>query len=228
MVQRTGEFLSAHLLVDSTKKMYSATWDKFQHYRATLQPPLPATPIHILDYICHMSDTEHESPARIQSASSAISFFNKSDPQDPTTHPWVKVATRNLHRSQPTSDAYTPVTLSILLRIIDACDRLDTNQCKVDMLKVMFSTMFHGFLRIGEVTLSPHTLQRSDLHLDTDATITFRTYKHHKDSPVSITIRACPLDLYCPVMFLTKYLSSSNFPGLFFKWPDQGGITQSA
>ncbi len=157
--------------------MYAAAWERFQRYSTSLQPPLPplpATPLLILDYIRHMSDTQRETPARIQSALSAISFFHKSAHQDPTAHPWVKVATRNLHRTQPAMDARTPVTLPILHRIIDACDRLDTNQRKVDMLKAMFSTMFHGFLRIGEVTLSPHTLQRSDLHLDAKATITFR------------------------------------------------------
>ena len=227
MVRRTGEFLTTHSLADSTKKMYAAAWERFQRYSSSLQPPLPhlpATPLLILDYIRHMSDTQWESSSRRQFALSAISFFHKSAQQDPTVHPWVKVATRNLHRTHPATDSRTPVTLPILHRIIDACDRLDVNQHKVDMLKAMFSTMFHGFLHIGEVTLSQHTLQHSDLHLDDNATITFRTYKHHKGSPVSLTITAQPDDSYCPVMFLTKILSRGDSQGPLFQWPDQGGL----
>ncbi len=230
MVSRVGEFISRHSLADSTKALYTSLWAQFQRYSGSLNPPqptLPASPVLIIDYIRHLTDVLHEPSSKVQSNLSAIAFFHKASGSQPTYHPWVKLVMRDL-RKNVSPDTRVPVTPAMLRNIIDACDVVTTSDYKVAMLKALFSTMFHGFLRIGEAAVSKHSLQLADLSIDVNASLTFRSFKHHK-TPVTITILANSTDLYCPVKLLTTYLNfRSSKPGYLFCWSDGPGVSFSA
>ena len=73
----------------------------------------------------------------------------------------------------------------------------------------MFGIMFGAFLRIGEVTASPHNLQFHQVQLsEKSVTITFHTYKHHDPSqPVSLSLPIAPGSPACPVHVITRYIS---------------------
>ena len=83
----------------------------------------------------------------------------------------------------------------------------------------MYVTMFLSFLRLGEVTDSPHNIPFSQVLVSPNSVnITLSTFKYHQGKPpVTISIPQSPSSPLCPVLLLTRYIHvRGSRPGLFF------------
>ena len=116
-------------------------------------------------------------------------------------------------------DARLPITLPILVRIMQASNSFCISQYQSSMFKTMCSLAFFVFLRIGEITVSNRqSINNNLLQLGQvsrqccgsgnvlSLVITFTTYKHHcNQNPFSIVLRR---QLHaCPVQSFLNYFS---------------------
>jgi hypothetical protein len=158
---------------------------------------------------------------------SAVAFFHKLfDFNDPAAHFFIKRIISGASKVSRAVDTRTPITLHILQCLIESCSHVTPSAYHACMLKAMYLTMFHAFLRIGEVTQSPNALMFADVILVSDAfTITFRKFKHHKGPPVSINVPAANSPL-CAVLALHQYVAiRGGAPGPLFAFPDATPIS---
>ena len=97
------------------------------------------------------------------------------------------------------------------------------------LLAAVFSTMFHAFLRLGEVTASPHNIRYEQVAVGASGVaITFTSFKHHLGSPITISIKSSSSETYCPVKLLSTYLTMrGNAPGPLFCFPGNMAIQPS-
>jgi len=85
----------------------------------------------------------------------------------------------------------------------------------------LFTLMFHGFLRIGEVTTSANNLLLAHVTLSkSHVIITFHKFKHHTGPPLTIRVQAA--STFCPVASLMQYLTlRKKQPGPLFQAIDK-------
>ena len=103
-------------------------------------------------------------------------------------------------------DDRIPVSLELLHRMIDIIPTLGLSGYNKVMLKSLFTIMFHGFLRPGEISGSLHNIQYDMCIVFKDCvSIQFLSYKHCKGKPYRIEIPISG-DKYCPVYLLCKFL----------------------
>ena len=123
-----------------------------------------------------------------------------------------------LHKS---SDIRQPIDLVTLHTLADSVLHVTESNYHAALLKAMYLTMFHAFLRIGEATKSPNNLTLSNVSFSsTNLVITFSTFKHHKGPPPSLTIQKSSSN-YCPFTSLLSYLKLRGWsPGPLFCFPD--------
>ena len=88
-------------------------------------------------------------------------------------------------------------------------------------MAAVFSTMFHAFLRLGEVTASPHNIQFNQVALESSSVaITFSSFKHHQGPPITLSIQASASENCCLVKLLKSYLTKrGSTPGPLFCFP---------
>ena len=83
--------------------------------------------------------------------------------------------------------------------LCDTCVHVTTSAFSADMLRSMYLFMFHGFLRVGEVTKSHNNIALSQFSITMQSvTITFYRAKHLVGPPISVSIPASG-GIYCPV-----------------------------
>ena len=132
---------------------------------------------------------------------------------------------------------------AFLRRPIDAClltlifDNLHLVTTHTFLFKALFSLMYHGSMRIGEVSKSrttKHTLTYNDILFtaEGDLAINFKTFKHSNGSE-SIILKQNVNSNICPVLTLQNYLQhrppSSGDPSqnFLFQYPDGEVISRS-
>ena len=134
-------------------------------------------------------------------------------------------------------DTRLPVTLPILKQVLQASSTLDLSPYSSALFKVMCSTAFFAFLRIGEITTtstSSSVIQARQLVKLVDEAgnthgykLTFINFKHsYNQRPISISLTR--RDGTCPVYFLSDYLSRrSQQEGPLFQHIDGKPVTRS-
>ena len=147
--------------------------------------------------------------------------------EDVTSHFIIRKMLAGAKKLYQTSDTRFPITVQILYKLVDSVHKLSQSQYEICLFKAMYILMFHGFLRIGEVTNSPNNIQYSQISVSScSLTITFVKFKHHNSSPIVLTIPA-NYGRYCPVKLVKQYLGiRDNNNGPFFCFP--GGIPVSS
>lgn len=139
---------------------------------------------------------------------------------DPSSHFSIKKALISLRRlPSVNTQIRLPISLNLLHRLVDATDCSINQHYQRNMFKAMFLTAFYGFLRIGEMTTSPHCLARSNVSIEEDAmVIIFPHFKHSGGQIARIQIeRVIDAPKYCPVNAVEVYLSQrGQNPGPLF------------
>ena len=122
-------------------------------------------------------------------------------------------------------DLRSPVTVDILRLLMDSTQHVTSSKYEAVLLRTMFALMFHGFMRIGEVTNSRNNIQFSHVKATSQAvTISFHNFKHHTGPPVLVTIPATNTR-YCPVHATLGYISMRGFgQGPFFSYPGEQAV----
>ena len=225
-----GHYVVASL-APSSRVLYAKSVMRLRRFTLSLaapQPWFPATVPLICIFIAHLFDSGL-APATVYSSLSAISFFHKLfSLADPTTDFIVKRMMIGGGKLKPSVDDRLPISLSMLHMLCDTCVHVTTSAFSADMLRSMYLFMFHGFLRVGEVTKSHNNIALSQLSITMQSvTITFYRAKHLVGPPISVSIPASG-GIYCPVSNVLRYLAArGTVPGPLFCSGDFQAVTTS-
>lgn len=179
------------------------------------------------------------SPATITTFVSAVTFANKLyNAPNPQQH---FIVTKMLEGSRKLShkpDTRLPITLNILHKMIDTLKPTMFDGYTIVLLRAMFLLAFHGFFRVGELTvrsttsLSDNTLKTANCNLTFHqgkamaASLTLLNSKHNKAKPFTITFPASGTP-YCPVAALHDYiLLARPVPGPLFQLTNGTPVTR--
>ena len=218
LVDGTSHLLAA-ALSSKTTEQYRRSWLKFSTFCASMNfQALPAEVSTVAFFITSLADSvSPSSPASIASILSAISYIhNLNSLADPTQHFIVRKVLKGAANLCKGSDSRLPVTPAILLSLITALPDIVCCHYQSRPFASMISIMFHAFLRLGEVTTSPHNLLFENVTLNlASCAITFSSFKHSSGLPVTISIDKSISAPSCPIALLSDYLSlrgSGNGP----------------
>ena len=228
LVAVAGSLLSSSLAT-STKTVYKRTWDRFQQFAQSLyQSCFPASVSLLCLYIAHMvSSKPIPKPASLATALSAISYYHKiAGFPDPTSDFLIRKLLQGVSKSNPSLDNRLPITIPILHALLAACPHIAAHPYESALLASMFSVMFHAFLRVGEVTTSPHNIQFSQVTINSHINLQFLSFKHHKGPPFSLSIPPAHSSQYCPVTLLSTYIAvRGGTPGPLFCYLDNTPVS---
>lgn len=115
----------------------------------------------------------------------------------------------NSHRS---SFHRSPITIPIIRKFIHSLSDQSFSTYQSLLVSSIFTLAFYSFLRVGEFTLSPHTLHLADCQLSPGSSLllSFCWFKFSHNSSPHLIIPAAHHDL-CPVNHSTCYLSLHLF-----------------
>ena len=212
--------------------MYHREWDKFCQFMDSviIQSSCPASSKSIALYVTHLKRDKNYKVSSIRTSLSAISYNHKmkcfTNPCD--SFMIEKLLLSNQKSEKPT--VQKPITLAVLQQIISYIR--DSHSYQKLLFNAIFSIMYHGALRIGEVCKTPtagHTLQLSNVKIkysdSANVKIRFKSHKH-QHSPTSLYLPATR-DISCPVRNLKKYLRCrSSTPGPIFCHPGGSALTR--
>ena len=136
-------------------------------------------------------------------------------------------------------DLRQPIDLKLLGLLVRAAKYVIPDRFLQLCIAVMFMLAFHGFLRIGEITVRPgvvaeHVIKRSDLVIvpDRDGVksslqLTIRHAKHqHVGRPIVLEINSQSHN--CPVVHICRYLHTrGSSPGPLFVFTDKTPISRT-
>lgn len=206
-------------LAPSSRAIYAKVADQLRTFTLShFDTPhwFPATPQHIIMFISDLL-ARRRSPATVTSALSSLSYLHKLyDAPDPTAHFLVRKIVLGASKSNPQTDLRAPINPTILSDLMESLRAVCSSAREVTLFRAMFSLMFYGFLRVGEVTDSQNNITLSQVEVSPSAvTIKFVKFKHHQGLPKSVLIREQGIG--CPVKALSLYMAirGSN-PGPFF------------
>lgn len=209
----TLRLLLSSALAPTTKRAYRTALIRFCRASCTAFPDLPCLshPSHhttIMLFIAHLFETGL-APTSITSHLSAISFWHEIHQwHNPTRHPLVQKLLHGVRNSHTPSISRSPITIPVLRQLFHSLSHPSFTPFTALLLSSIFSLSFYAFLRVGEFTLSPHTIQISDCHLSSQSSITisFRSFKFSRNQTPHIILPAAGHSL-CPVFHLSRYLS---------------------
>ena len=206
--QASGVIYNA--LAKSTFESYTRTWAAFLEFLDCKGLDVSVKKLnasHVMIYLMSLVNKGLAS-STIISRMSALNFvFKLLKLPEPSMDFWIKEFLIGLKKMNPQADTRIAITLQVLEQMIKSLDNLDLSSYDKKMFKAMFTLMFHGFLRPGEVTGKINNLmfQHCDLHKKL-LFLTFFKFKHHKGPPYSIKVeRTKTVD--CPVRAMHEYLA---------------------
>lgn len=219
-MNKASTLLSA-ALAPSTAASYAKAWDRYIDFctskTGTVLPvSLPSSVALYISFL--VSQPSPSSPATIASTLSALSYqFKLEGGVDPCNSFVIKKIVAGLTKSKPSSDVRVPITPAMLIYLIDAARLVALSPYQQALFPAVFSLMFHGFLRIGEVTDSSHNIQFHNVTVQKSSlSITFISFKHSHGHPITISVSATGSPS-CPVLLTTRYLLlRGSKPGPFF------------
>ena len=142
-------------LSPTTWSQYSKVWNEYERFaRSILEIPaaLPILPFQAVLFFASLHQ-KGLAASTIRSAGSAISFLHKLQGMPDTMGSFL--VTKFLHRlsnSTIAHDVGLPITRAILYRMLRSFQVMGFSLYKTTLLRALYLTMFHGFLRVGEAT----------------------------------------------------------------------------
>lgn len=161
-----------------------------------------------MSFIAHLFEIGL-APASISAHMAAISFWHELHQWvNPVRHPLVQKLLMGARNSRPSSFSRSPITVPMLRWLLQVLSHPSFSSYQSVLLSAVFTLAFYAFLRVGEFTVSPHTLQLADWQLSpgTSLLISFRSFKFSCNSSPHLILPAAKHDL-CPVTHFSRYLS---------------------
>lgn len=210
-------------LNSKTKTSYFKTWCHYSNFctarKFSTELPIPVA--NLLNFLTSMQQEGYSSSTLISQVS-ALSYIQKLfGYQDFSSCFLVKQFLKGLTKVQNNKpDPRLPITLPILIRILNAIPKVINLASHKFLLAAVFSLAFSAFLRIGEICITYNThpdrvIQRADVQFSnmsgelTGATIVIRNFKNKLDQqPVHVFIPVNSQNkTVCSVRLLFQYLS---------------------
>lgn len=207
----------------SSARRYESNWKRFVTFVQTLDRKrryLPASPNTVIAFVQYLKD-EGKAPSTIRTFISAISERHKACRYpDPTNDYLVVKIVKGVAHACPHVDQRQPVSSRDLSLIIKSVPLSKCSSYSVVLLRAMFSLMFFGFLRISEVTASPHNLSVTQCRIKpAKLRLVFHTYKHSAGRPFSLDVFPTGKTA-CPYRRMVEYIK--------LRGNDQGPLFRSA
>lgn len=215
-------------LAPSTQAAYKRTWEMLTNFCTQLGVDC-SLPTRVATLALFITDLDQKgyAPATISSHVSAIGYVHKLNGwSDPTPSFLVQKLLGACHKKNRQTDVRLPIEKPILGKLIHATNYTIERKDHRSLFKAMFSLAFHAFLRVGEMTASAGHVSKNTIHLEqlavqpSNMKLTFKSYKHSKGQPFTLTIQAAPLAPDCPVRIMQEYLAgrgSSSGPLFQFR-----------
>ena len=206
-------YLNSKALSVNTNKAYKNVISYFKQFCTShgISVSLPFHVIHVKKYIAYLF-TSHYAVSTALTHMSAISFYHKINGfsfSDPTKDFQVQHMLKGYKNSQSNSLVKSPFSLNDLASLVKGLPLLFHDFYCVTLFSAMIVFGFFLGLRIGEMTVSEHNLDISDISMLQDSIkIVFRSFKHSKSS--SVHILKARNDFLCPHTAMTNYLKLRN------------------
>ena len=206
-------------LSPSTWTQYGRVWSTFEEFNKKImdvRSVVPVLPFHIILFLTSLHQKDPSS-STIRSAGSAMAFLHKLHGlPDPMEAFIVRKFLQGLSNMSTSQDIRLPIIRGILNRMIRSLSVMGFSLYKVLMLRALYLTLFHGFLRIGEATSktsSSSPIQYKDLTFSpSEAVIILHQFKHSKE-PHRVGL--------CPVRALQQFcVIRGSDQGPLFASPD--------
>ncbi|XP_077979653.1 uncharacterized protein LOC144434995 [Glandiceps talaboti] len=171
---------------------------------------------------------------------SAISYVHKlAGCMDPTKSFLIQKLIVAAKKLDPRIDVRLPISQPILHKLVQSIEHTITTRYQQSLFRAMFLLAFHGFLRIGEMTVREQkehqrVLQRSSiqfLRLPNNLLafqLTITVFKHNTENrPFHLLIKATGLPGLCPVHAMIDICRWRGCrPGPLFIMPTGSAVTR--
>ena len=232
-------------LAPTTRAAYMRSVNMLRKYLSSVCPGskfFPVSRTNLAGFITHLFAAKYAS-STILSTVSAISFSHKIvGLGDPADNFYIKKLLAGVHKKASTVDLRKPIDLCMLGNLAKVSIEVIPDQFTQLCISAMFMLAFHGFLRIGEITVrsgvpAEHVIQRKDLVVVPGSTrhgkakpslqLTIRHGKHQKvGKPIVLEIDSQSRE--CPVTHICRYLKTrGQSTGPLFVFPDRTPITRT-
>ena len=218
-------------LTPSTRTLYARAIVRLQLFALSLSHDrtwFPCSVALICMFIAHLFDSAL-ARATVATNLSGISFFHKLFRHpDPTNDFLVKRLVLGAQKERTSNDDRLPITVPMLHRLYDSVPHITRSAYSATLVRAMFLTMFHAFLRIGEVTASRNNILLVQISVQRACVvIVFYRAKHLVGPPISISVPASG-GRYCPVANLKAFLAvRGTAQGPLFCLPDLKAISST-
>jgi len=171
-------------------------------------------------FIAYLFDHKYAS-STVNTYVSALGYYHRlAGLSDPTKTFYVIEMLKGYGKKSHKVDSRLPITLPILVRIMQAGDIICISPYRSLMFRAMCSLAFFAFLRIGEITGSSKTQSTSNAVLNLSQVsrqsaengyvlsmkVTFLDFKHHYNQN-NVSIVVTRQSKACPVQALLNYVS---------------------
>ena len=224
-------FLLKASVAPSSAKVYLRSWTLFVQSTLEIDPShtgpvvLPISVPRLSVFISYLH-TQGYSPASIVAHSSSIGYLHRlTGRQDPMKATIIQKLLSGVTRVSPPSPPRLPITIGILVCLIQGVDQVVQHYYHKALLKAMLTIGFFGLMRIGELTMSKEHVVPLSLNQITLTpqllTISITHFKHNqKLKPVDIPITPFHIQSICPLHNLSIYLNLRGYqPGPLFAFP---------
>ena len=214
---------------------YAREWSKFTVFLESLPAPLRSCPSNCLSLYVSSLHKAGKKASTIKSSLSAISWFFKiRELHDPTKAFILGRLLIGIKRRQnlPPNRA-APITLPILIRILDSLEASHRSPYTKALFKALFLLAYYGAFRAGELvisTTSEHTLELDNVSLRLLPTgwaikLSLTSFKHSSSSSqILVPSSTVPP---CPVHALKRYLRlRPSGAGKLFILPSSKPVTR--
>ena len=149
------ELLSASLK-SSSVPTYRRAWKRFKDFQLGVfhsqNASLPIAPATLALFVAYLF-ANHYAISTVSTHVSALGYYHRlAGLKDPTKTFYITEMLKGYGRINRTLDSRLPITLAILVRIMQVSPTVCASQYQSYMFQAMCSMVFFGFLRIGEIT----------------------------------------------------------------------------
>ena len=215
----------------SSAKLYHRSWVLFVNCTREINPShvgtisLPVSIPHLSIFVSYLH-TQGYASASIISHTSSIGYLHRLMAlPNPVSSTLIQKLLAGVTKVSPPSPPRLPITIGILVALIEGIDQVVIHHYHRALLKAMITVGFFGLMRIGELTMTEDKV--IPLHMDqlsftsSYITIAITHFKHNQSlKPLDVPIQPQSLTQICPVRHLTHYLSlRGHEPGPLFSFP---------